>query len=80
MELGGSYHAGLVVLSVAIAIVSSFVALTVVPRIHDDTAGSRRAGMWVLVFGVSMGVGIWSMHFIAMLAFRLPVPVRYDVP
>jgi len=79
VELGSGYHAGLVALSVAIAVVSSFVALTVVPRIHDDTAGIRRASMWALVFGISMGAGIWSMHFIAMLAFQLPVAVRYDV-
>ena len=27
-----------------------------------------------------MGIGIWSMHYLGMLAFRLPVPVRYDWP
>lgn len=27
-----------------------------------------------------MGVGIWSMHYVGMLAFRLPIPVRYDWP
>src|SRR5688572_24795884 len=27
-----------------------------------------------------MGVGIWSMHFIGMLAFSLPIPLSYDVP
>jgi NO-binding membrane sensor protein with MHYT domain len=27
-----------------------------------------------------MGVGIWSMHYIGMLAFNLPVPVLYDWP
>ena len=27
-----------------------------------------------------MGSGIWSMHFIGMLAFRMPVSVSYDVP
>jgi NO-binding membrane sensor protein with MHYT domain len=27
-----------------------------------------------------MGLGIWSMHYVGMLAFRLPVPVLYDWP
>ena len=27
-----------------------------------------------------MGLGIWSMHFVGMLAFRLPVPIAYDLP
>ncbi|HYL18522.1 MAG TPA: MHYT domain-containing protein [Burkholderiales bacterium] len=26
------------------------------------------------------GLGIWSMHFIGMLAFHLPIPLAYDVP
>jgi diguanylate cyclase len=25
-----------------------------------------------------MGIGIWSMHFIGMLAFRLPIPMAYE--
>jgi signal transduction histidine kinase len=28
---------------------------------------------------IAMGCGIWSMHFIAMLALQLSVPIRYDV-
>ena len=27
-----------------------------------------------------MGIGIWSMHYIGMLAFRMPMPVLYDWP
>ncbi len=79
VELSAHYNSGLVALSVAIAMVSSFVALTAVPRLHDDVAGSRHASLWTLLFGISLGAGIWSMHFIGMMAFSLPVPVRYDV-
>ena len=35
--------------------------------------------MWPIAFGMSMGAGIWAMHFIGMLAFHLPIPVHYDV-
>ncbi len=73
-----SYNHALVILSVTIAIVSAFVALAAVPRIHDEAASSQRANLWSLVFGISLGTGIWSMHFIAMLALNLPVPVRFD--
>jgi NO-binding membrane sensor protein with MHYT domain len=34
---------------------------------------------WLLGGAIAMGTGIWSMHFIAMLAFNLPRPVTYDV-
>ncbi len=78
-ELSTSYNGALVVLSVTIAIVSSFVALTAVPRIHATGVSGCRANLWSLAFGVSMGVGVWSMHFIGMLALKLPVPVRYDL-
>jgi len=63
---------------VAIAIVSSFVALAAVPRIHDAAASSNRTNLWALVFGLSLGAGIWTMHFIAMLALNAGLPVRYD--
>ncbi len=77
-ELPVSYNYALVVLSVAIATVSAFVALAAVPRIHDHDAGPGRTTLWALVFGVSLGAGIWTMHFIAMLALNISVPVRYD--
>jgi len=76
-ELTGTYHPILVAISVAVATASSFVALATVPRIHCS-ANTRWDTLWSIVFGLSMGTGIWSMHFIGMLAFKLPVPVYYD--
>ena len=29
---------------------------------------------------MSMGLGIWSMHFIGMLAFELPMTTSYSLP
>lgn len=34
--------------------------------------------MWLAGGAVAMGLGIWSMHFVGMLAFRLPIPLGYD--
>jgi NO-binding membrane sensor protein with MHYT domain len=79
----GSYHPALVALSVAIASLASYVALDLVGRVTAARGSLRSA--WVGGGALGMGVGIWSMHFIGMLAFRLHtdgagVPIAYDVP
>ncbi len=72
----GSYHPGLVALSVLVAMAAGYVALDMAARVADtDGAAPRR---WLLGGGLVMGLGIWSMHFIGMLAFELPIPVAYD--
>jgi PAS domain S-box-containing protein len=74
----GSYNSGLVVLSVCIAMVASYAALDLAGRV---TSASGRTRLWWLGGGATaMGIGIWAMHYIGMLAFRLPVPVKYDWP
>jgi signal transduction histidine kinase len=65
----------LVITSIAIAIMASYVALNVTGRL---SAPRRHAAWWWLCGPIAMGVGIWSMHFVGMLAFHLPVPVHYD--
>ncbi len=74
--LNGTYQPMLVVLSMGVATWASFVALNVASRIWSST-GWPRIG-WILAAATAMGGGIWSMHFIAMLAFSLPVPVGYS--
>ena len=74
----GSHDWRLVVLSVVIAILASYSALDLVDRV---AANKNRARYWWLIGGAfAMGTGIWSMHFIGMLAFRLPIPMYYDIP
>ncbi len=75
----GCYVWPLVALSVLVAIVSSLVAISLVTRLNDTHSSYWHATAWSWGFGLSLGCGIWSMHFIAMLAFRLPVTVHYDV-
>jgi signal transduction histidine kinase/DNA-binding response OmpR family regulator/HPt (histidine-containing phosphotransfer) domain-containing protein len=73
-----SYEPWLVALSVVIAILASYTALDLAGRV---TVAQGRARLpWLLGGAVAMGTGIWSMHFVGMLAFRLPVPTTYDVP
>jgi uncharacterized membrane protein len=73
-----TYDLPLVVLSIVIASVASYTALNLAGRI-TVTQGSERK-LWLAGGASAMGVGIWSMHFIAMLAYQLPIPMSYDIP
>jgi len=74
--LTGSYDAGLVAVSLLMAILASYTALDMAARVA--AARGRAAASWLAGGSVAMGIGIWSMHFIGMLAFRLPMAVGYD--
>ena len=75
----GHYNSLLVIVSLLIAILASWVALDLSSRIHLHTHTGRRA-LWLTVGSASMGVGIWSMHYVGMLAYRMDMPVLYDWP
>jgi PAS domain S-box-containing protein len=74
----GTYDFFLVALSIVIAILASYTALALAGRITAARDKVRRA--WLLGGSIAMGTGVWSMHFVGMLAFRLPIQVGYDVP
>lgn len=74
----GSYDYRLVILSVFIAVLASYTALDLGERITASRGMYRFA--WLTGGCISMGSGIWSMHYAGMLAFRLPVPIQYDWP
>jgi len=72
-----TYDPMLVALSVVIAILGSYTGLRLARRLVPKSGSARKA----LLSGaaVTLGCGIWSMHFIGMLAIRLPVTISYDV-
>jgi two-component system, sensor histidine kinase and response regulator len=74
----GSYDYRLVALSVLIAVLASYAALDLAGRVTCARGTAR--GLWLGGGAVAMGIGIWSMHYVGMLAFRLPVDVQYDWP
>ena len=76
--LVGSYDYRLVALSVLLSIAASYAALDIAGRV-TATRGNIRL-LWLASGAAAMGSGIWSMHYIGMLAFRLPVVVYYDWP
>src|SRR5262250_974746 len=77
MIIMGTYDPYLVALSVSVACLASYSALDLGGRIR----GSRRWAQlaWLATAATAMGGGIWSMHFIGMLAFVMPMPASYDL-
>jgi NO-binding membrane sensor protein with MHYT domain/signal transduction histidine kinase len=78
VNLIGSYNHALVALSVLIAIFASYAALDLAGRL--TAAGGWTRTVWLLGGAGALGTGIWSMHYIGMLAFLLPIPVAYHWP
>jgi PAS domain S-box-containing protein len=73
----GSHDPILVALSILVAALSSYTALDLATRMR--VASGRASLAWLGAAAVAMGGGIWSMHFVAMLAFSLPgMEVTYD--
>lgn len=78
VNMTGTYDFRLVALSVVIAIFASYAALDLTGRIIASRRKSRL--FWLFGGASAMGLGIWSMHYIGMLAFQMPMQVLYDVP
>ncbi|MEF3305388.1 bifunctional diguanylate cyclase/phosphodiesterase [Paenibacillus sp. GYB003] len=73
-----SYNGWVVMLSFVIAVFASYSALNLAAKIYGSQGKTQ---MWWLAAGSCvMGCGVWSMHFVGMLAFHLNVPVSYDIP
>jgi diguanylate cyclase (GGDEF)-like protein len=75
--LTGSYSSSLVLISLCVAILASYTALDLTGRIA--TAKGRASYLWMGGGALAMGIGVWSMHFIGMLAFSLPIDLGYDL-
>ena len=71
------FNLGLVFLSYLVAVTASHVTLLLAARVRDPHATNWK--LWVASGGVAMGIGIWSMHFVATLALKLPIRVLYDL-
>jgi diguanylate cyclase (GGDEF)-like protein len=76
--IAGNYNVWLVAVSVALAAFASYAALDLAGRVAA-ARGVIRA-IWLGFGAVAMGLGIWSMHYVGMLAFQLPIAVAYDWP
>lgn len=77
-QVTGTYSSRLVILSFMVAIAASYVALDITNRMRDVSISKLESTIWLIGGSFAMGAGIWSMHFIGMLAFIMPMPMRYD--
>jgi signal transduction histidine kinase len=76
--LAGSHDYQLVAWSVLIAVTASYAAFDLAGRVNASGGWARLC--WLIGGATATGIGTWSMHFVGMLAFRLPVPVQYHWP
>ena len=74
----GTFNYWLVLLSVVVATLASFVMLELTAVVAPHRPRTRR-GAWIALGAAAIGTGIWSMHFIGMLGFHLPTRLSYDV-
>ena len=74
-----SYSWGLVSTSVLISVAAAYAAFGLADRMRQATTRALRMA-WLAGGSMAMGIGIWSMHYLGMLAVRLPVPVAYHTP
>lgn len=70
------FDPGLVALSVFVAALAGYIALDLVQR--STTAAPRARRTLIGIGGLTMGLGIWSMHFIGMLSLEMAMPTSYD--
>ncbi|WP_127579835.1 MHYT domain-containing protein [Paenibacillus koleovorans] len=76
-HLHGEYNGLLAVLAYLIAVIASYTAFEFAGRMSAAVGRTRRG--WLIGGAFSMGIGIWSMHFVAMLAFSMPISVSYEI-
>src|SRR5436190_1054286 len=73
----GHYRMDFLALSWVIALVTSYVALDLGGRVGTASGLSRR--LWLISGATMMGIGIWAMHLVGILALVMPVPVSYGL-
>ncbi|TMG99994.1 MAG: bifunctional diguanylate cyclase/phosphodiesterase, partial [Betaproteobacteria bacterium] len=73
--LTSSYDPWVVVASILVASFASYVTLDLAKRVRTKDRGVALS--WWIGGSVAMGTGIWSMHFVGMLAFSLPIALGY---
>ena len=71
-----NYNNVLVMFSFIVAMLASYTALDMAGRVA--TTQGKASRLWLTGGAIAMGIGVWSMHFIGMLAFNSTVSMGYD--
>ncbi|TYR79782.1 PAS domain S-box protein [Priestia megaterium] len=73
--LNGDYNMFTVVLSIVVSVMSAYTALDMLERTNRGESVSYR---WISMSAFSMGMGVWSLHFIGMLSVYMPVHLKFN--
>ncbi|MCY8001477.1 diguanylate cyclase domain-containing protein [Bacillus haynesii] len=76
-EVFGEYNGWFVLLSYITAVLAAYTALDLSERVVH-TNGRKNTG-WLFAGSLTMGLGIWSMHFIGMVSFQTTEEMKYDL-
>lgn len=77
IEIQGEYSIPLVTLSIIFACLASYTAISLNQRVKHNSFFHKN--FWFVLASVAMGFGIWTMHYIGLFAFSLPVEAHYNV-
>ncbi len=72
----GQFSIPFVIISIVFAIVGTYTAFFMHDRVHDNSFFPK--SLWFFLASFALGFGIWAMHYMGMLAFELPIEVRFD--
>jgi diguanylate cyclase (GGDEF)-like protein/PAS domain S-box-containing protein len=75
--LHSSYNLTFVALSFVIALIAAYTSFELANRVQASNRGLKR--FWLISGAGALGLGIWSMHFVGMLAFHLEIDIHYNV-
>jgi diguanylate cyclase (GGDEF)-like protein len=75
--MSGTYHFGTVLLSLLVAVLASYTALHLVSRVTLASSHTARR-IWLIGGACAMGAGVWTMHFVGMLAYSVTAHAEYD--
>ncbi|HUV96196.1 MAG TPA: MHYT domain-containing protein, partial [Acidobacteriaceae bacterium] len=78
VALQSSYDYRLVALSVVISICAAYASLDLAERVFTVKGWARLA--WLYSGALAMGFGIWTMHYVGLVASHMPIPIWYDWP
>lgn len=73
----GQYNSVFVVISIILACVASYTALSLNERLKKQSFVDRR--LWIALASFALAFGIWAMHSMGMLAYELPIKIKYDL-
>lgn len=71
-----TYNSYLVTLSLIVACVASYAAFFINDQVRQNTVLSKAT--WLMLAATTLGTGIWAVHFIGMVAMRMPVMMTYN--